>query len=148
MASQIPAFAQLSNKRLSLLKVPVGSPVSFPKRSNQTWRLVAPSSPCRINTKSKHHICRPRAQVAQLRDECLSLSRSLLPTEPNEVAWTAPCIGVGFFKYSSIEHVLIGTPSEDGLFITKPLGGEQSDLASAVTFLPSCAPRLLFHLVH
>ena len=37
-------------------KVPVGSPVSFPKRSNPAWRLVAPSSPCRINTKSKHHI--------------------------------------------------------------------------------------------
>ena len=36
-------------------KVPVGSPVSFPKRSNPAWRLVAPSSPCRINTKSKHH---------------------------------------------------------------------------------------------
>ena len=35
-------------------KVPVGSPVSFPKRSNPAWRLVAPSSPCRINTKSKH----------------------------------------------------------------------------------------------
>ena len=26
-------------------KVPVGSPVSFPKRSNPAWRLVAPSSP-------------------------------------------------------------------------------------------------------
>ena len=37
-------------------KVPVGSPVSFPKRSNPAWRLVAPSSPCRINTKSKHQI--------------------------------------------------------------------------------------------
>ena len=36
-------------------KVPVGSPVSFPKRSNPAWRLVAPSSQCRINTKSKHH---------------------------------------------------------------------------------------------
>ena len=35
-------------------KVPVGSPVSFPKRSNPAWRLVAPSSPCRINTKRKH----------------------------------------------------------------------------------------------
>jgi len=35
-------------------KVPVGSPVSLPKRSNPAWRLVAPSSPCRINTKSKH----------------------------------------------------------------------------------------------
>jgi len=35
-------------------KVPIGSPVSFPKRPNQAWRLVAPSSPCRINTKSKH----------------------------------------------------------------------------------------------
>ena len=35
-------------------KVPVGPPVSFPKRSNPAWRLVAPSSPCRINTKSKH----------------------------------------------------------------------------------------------
>jgi len=35
-------------------KVPVGSPVSFPKRPNPAWRLVAPSSPCRINTKSKH----------------------------------------------------------------------------------------------
>ena len=35
-------------------KVPAGSPVSFPKRSNPAWRLVAPSSPCRINTKSKH----------------------------------------------------------------------------------------------
>jgi hypothetical protein len=35
-------------------KVPVGSPVSLPKRPNQAWRLVAPSSPCRINTKSKH----------------------------------------------------------------------------------------------
>jgi len=35
-------------------KVPVGSPVSFPKRSNPAWRLVPPPPPCRINTKSKH----------------------------------------------------------------------------------------------
>jgi len=35
-------------------KVPVGSPVSFSKRSNPAWRPVAPSSPRRINTKSKH----------------------------------------------------------------------------------------------
>jgi len=40
-------------------KVPVGSPVSFPKRSNPAWRLVAPSSPCRINTKGKHQAQTP-----------------------------------------------------------------------------------------
>jgi len=37
-------------------KVSVGSPVSFPKRSNPAWRLVAFPSLCRINTKSKHQI--------------------------------------------------------------------------------------------
>ena len=51
-------------------KVPVGSPVSFPKRSNQAWRLVAPLSPCRINTKSKHH-------NTQLLCRCGILSRKL-----------------------------------------------------------------------
>jgi hypothetical protein len=40
-------------------KGPVGSPVSFPKRSNQVWRLVASPSPCQINTKSKHQTVPP-----------------------------------------------------------------------------------------
>jgi len=62
-------------------KVPVGSPVSFPKRSNPAWRLVAPSSPCRINTKSKHQIKKLSLQgllilaFAQLNNKRLSLSR-------------------------------------------------------------------------
>ena len=46
-------------------KVPVGSPVSFPKRSNPAWRLAAPPSPCRINAKSKHRINGERAGSAK-----------------------------------------------------------------------------------
>ena len=41
-------------------QVPVGSPISFPKRSNPAWRLVPPPSPCRINTKSKHQPLPPQ----------------------------------------------------------------------------------------
>ena len=55
-------------------KVPVGSPVSFPKRSNPAWRLVAPSSPCRINTKSKHQASPPRLNASSSRFLSLSLS--------------------------------------------------------------------------
>jgi len=46
------------------LKVPVGSPVSSPKRSNPAWRLVAPSSPCRINTKSKHQTSQSKLSLS------------------------------------------------------------------------------------
>jgi hypothetical protein len=43
--------------------------VSFPKRSNPAWRLVAPSSPCRINTKSKHHADRRRSRTEEEEEE-------------------------------------------------------------------------------
>jgi len=47
---------EIRNKEKHNKKKSKGIAKEYAKRSNPAWRLLPPPSPCRINTKSKHHL--------------------------------------------------------------------------------------------
>jgi hypothetical protein len=69
--------------RIELIQNPVGSPVSFPTRLNPARRLVAPPSPCRINTKSKHQLAQPNQDLTSPNARL----SSTVPRARSDISW-------------------------------------------------------------